>query len=164
VLRTPARLALAFVLTLSCAACGGNPEAKPKGVEAFPDVLEIARSELGEDAVLRTITVDENAISFVHVQFGRTTRITYDAQGVFTGSKRLPNPPNLRAIFPISEVAADAPERLLTEVRKKDGNAVKDFTATLGVNARGALAWHAKAVVDGTNHDYTASADGTLRG
>jgi hypothetical protein len=165
--RTPAGLALTLVVALAtlAAGCGGGgSQTKHDGVEAFPDVLEIARSELEEDAVLHAVIVEENAISFIHVQFGRTTRITYNPEGTFTGSKRLSNPHSLRLTFPISEVDPNAPQRILAAVRENEGEDVKAFTATLAVATRGGLVWRVTATIGDSKHEYTASPDGTLMG
>ena len=164
--RIAARLAV-VVLALAAAACGGGgngSEAEHGGTEAFPDVLEIARAELGDDAVLHEVRVAETGISFVNVQFGRTTRVTYDADGVFVGNARAPSPRSAAETFPISDVPAGAPAKLLAAVQEREGGTVSGFEARLARDRRGALVWKAKATVDGAPKEYEAALDGTLRG
>ena len=165
-LRTVARLAL-LVLALVCAGCGGGgggEHADHSGSEAFPDVLEIARAELGDDAVLVSVRVSETAISFSRVQFGRTTRVTYNAAGVFTGNARVPNPRSSTQTFRMAEIVAGAPAKLLAAIQEGASGTVTGFEATLARDRRGALMWHAKANVDGAAKEYEAAADGTLTG
>jgi hypothetical protein len=161
--RIPARLAL--VLLLLCTGCGGGggSTTRHEAVEAFPDVLEVARAELGEDASLLEVTFSPSAISFVHVQFGRVTRISYDPDAVFTGSTRLRTPRNLRATFPISSVPADAPKRLLAAIREREGEDVRGLSGRLARDKRGALVWLAQATVGSEQREYTAAPDGALR-
>jgi hypothetical protein len=164
--RIAARLAV-IVLFLG-AGCGGgggdSSDVKHRGVEAFPDVVEIARAELGEDAALAEATVSETAISFVHVQLGRNVRVVYNTNVVFVGNERVRKKLNPAATFPISSVASDAPARLLAAIQAREGKDVTGFTATLARNSSGALAWRAKAAVEGSPKTYDADADGTLRG
>lgn len=127
-------------------------------------MLEIARAELGDDAAVLAVTFSESTISFDHVQFGRNTRITYNPQGVFTGSKRLKQPAHPSAAFSIAEVPTGAPQRLLAAIQERDGDGIDSLTGTLARDSKGVLVWRASAIVDGSKRDYTASPDGTLSG
>ena len=165
--RIAARLAV-VVLALATSACGGggdgDSDASHAGVDAFPDVVEIARAELGDDAALHEVTVSRTAISFVHAQFGRNVRVTYDTHVVFVGNAPVRKKLNPARIFPISEVATGAPAKLLAAIQEREGGEVTRFTATLARNGSGALTWTAHASVDGVRKEYEAAADGTLRG
>jgi hypothetical protein len=163
--RIAARFAV-VVLALSAAACGGgngNSDAKHRGTEAFPDVLEIARAELGDTAALHEVSVSETSISFVNVQIGRTVRVKYNPAGVATGNTPVRSRLNPTAAFPISDVAADAPAKLLAAIQEREEGEVSGFAATLARDRRGALVWKAKATVGGASKTYEAELDGTLR-
>jgi hypothetical protein len=166
--RIAARLAV-FVLALVAAGCGsggggGGSDAAHAGVDAFPDVLEIARAELGEDAVLSEVAVAENAISFDHVRFGSIVRVVYNTHAVFVGNERVRKKPNPAATFPISDVSADAPAKLLGEIQEREEGSVSDFGVTLERSKSGDLTWNAKATVNGARKSYEGNPDGTLRG
>jgi hypothetical protein len=152
-------------LALVSAGCGGGggSDAAHAGVEAFPDVLELARAELGEDAVLSEVSVAENAVSFVHVQFGRNVRVVYNTHAVFVGNERVREKVKPASTFPISEVPDDAPAKLLGEIQEREKGAVLDFGATLRRDKRGVLTWSAKATVDGERKSYEADVSGALR-
>jgi hypothetical protein len=164
-----ARLA-AVVLALVCAGCGsgggdgnGNHSAHG-GVKAFPDALEVARAELGDDTTLVAIEVTPKTVSFTRIQFGRTRKLTYNSQVVFTGAKDAKPPKSPAEIFTIDVVSADAPARLIEAIEEREGGAVEGFTATLRQPAPGKLGWRVKATVEGVEHEYTAAPDGTLQG
>jgi hypothetical protein len=164
VTRIAARLAvIVLALGAGCGGGGGGSEAEHPGVEAFSDVLEIARAELGEDATLHMVTVSESEIAFVHVQFGRTTRVKYNTHAVFTGNDRAPSPRSPQQLFRMSDVQAAAPTKLLEAIQEREGGEVTGFSATLARDPRGALVWRAKATVGGEAKEYAADADGTLR-
>jgi hypothetical protein len=166
VTRIAARLAV--IVLMLCAGCGGGDgdasDSKHPGVQAFPDVLEIARAELGENAALYEVTVSEGAISFVHVQFGRNVRVVYNTHAVFVGNERVRKKLNPAATFQISNVPIDAPAKLLAAIHDREQGEVAGLTATLARDSRGALVWRAKATVDGAPKAYDADANGTLRG
>ena len=161
--RLAARLAL--VLAVLCAGCGGGGSSDPKhrGVEAFPDVLEIARAELGETAPLHAATVSETQISFVNVQIGRTVRVIYNADGVFTGSQPVRVGLNPAATFSIADVPNDAPATLLSAIQEREDGTVTAFAATLARGPGARLVWRAQAKVDDAPKTYEAELDGTLR-
>ena len=165
--RIAARLAV-VVLALAVSACGGDgngsDEAEHRGIQAFPDVLEIARAELGDGAVLSEVSVSETRIALVNVEFGRTTRVTYNAEGVFVGNARARPPRNAAQTFQISDVPADAPANLLAAVQEREDGTVSGFEARLARDRRGELVWNAKASVDGSPKEYEAALDGSLRG
>jgi hypothetical protein len=164
VLRIAARLAVVVLaFSTGCGGGGGDSDTAHDGVDAFPDVVEIARAELGEDAALHSVTVSESEIAFVHVQFGRTTRVKYDSHAVFTGNERAASPRSSAELFPMSDVQADAPAKLLQAIQAREGGDVAGFTATLARDARGALLWRVKATVGGGAKEYDGDADGTLR-
>ncbi|MDQ3822175.1 MAG: hypothetical protein M3321_02910 [Actinomycetota bacterium] len=158
---------LALVAAAVCAGCGGGGgESDPenRGVQAFPDVLEIARAELGDTAPLHAATVSETQISFVNVQIGRTVRVIYNPDGVFTGSERVRVGLNPAATFSIADVPRDAPGRLLAAVQEREDGEVTAFAATLARGAGGTLVWRAQAQVDGAARTYQAALDGSLTG
>jgi hypothetical protein len=158
---------LATIVLFLCAGCGGGggngSDAEHEGVDAFPDVVEIARAELGDDAALHEVTVSESEISFVHAQFGRNVLIKYDTNVVFIGNEPVRKRLDPAGIFQISAVPGDAPAKLLAAIQEREQGEVTDFTATFARDRQGALAWHAKATVNGTPKDYDADASGTLR-
>ena len=163
--RIAARLAVITLVLLS-AACGGgngNSDAEHKGVKAFPDVLEIARTEIGETATLHEVTVTEKEIQFVNVQIGRNVRVRYDTRAVFIKNDRVPERLNPALSFSIAIVPADAPAKLLAAIQEREDGDVTDFSATLTRDERRVLAWHAKATVGGAVKKYVAAPDGTLR-
>jgi hypothetical protein len=163
--RLAPRLAV-VVLALTVAACGGGngePETQHAGVEAFPDVLEIARAELGDTAPLLEITVAEKQISFVNAQLGRIVRVTYDTEAVFTGSAPVRRRLNPAETFSIAGVPHDAPARLLAAIQERENTDVAGFTATLAPSRGGPPAWRAKATVDGQSKTYAADISGALR-
>ena len=163
--RTAARLA-SIILLAACAGCGGggnSSEPDHDGVEAFPDVLEIARTELGETAPLYAATVSEEQISFVNAKIGRPVRVKYDTAGVFTGNERVRIALNPRATYLISEIPADAPAKLLAAIRGREDGEVTDFAATLSRDTSGELLWRAQAKVGGATRTYRAELDGTLK-
>jgi hypothetical protein len=165
VTRIAARLAL--VLLALCAGCGGgNGESEPdhRGVEAFPDVLEIARAELGETAPLVEVRVTETEVSFVHFQIGHITRVKYNPAGVFTGNDRVTMPLNFAASFAISQVPADAPQKLLSAIREREAGELAGLTATLARDKGRVLVWRVSATVGGAPKEYEADLNGTLRG
>jgi hypothetical protein len=154
------------VLAFAAAACGGgsgDSEPEHAGVEAFPDVIEIARAELGETAPLHEITVSERVISFVNVQFGRIVRVNYNTNAVFTGSLPVRKPVNPASTFSIADVPNDAPARLLAAIQERENGDVAGYAATLSFDRRGELAWRAKATVDGKPKKYVADVSGALR-
>ena len=162
--RYAARLALAAVAL--CAGCGGGGSSDPqhRGVEAFPDVLEIARAELGETAALHAVTVSETQISFVNVQIGRTVRVIYNPDGVFTGGQPVRVGLNPAATFSIADVPRDAPATLLAAVQEREDGEVTAFAATLARGTSASLVWRAQAKVDGAARTYQADLNGALRG
>ena len=165
--RLPARLAVIGLFLVLGAGCGGGSDrsdAAHPGVEAFPDVLEIARAELGEDAFLSEVAVTENTISFVHVQFGRNVRVVYNSHAVFVGNERVRKRVSSAAAFPISDVPLDAPRKLLAAIQQREEGDVSEFGATLLRDRTGALRWDASATVEGVKKRYKAALDGTLRG
>jgi hypothetical protein len=165
VTRTVACIAV-VALTFAAAACGGgggDSEAGHAGVEAFPDVLEIARAELGDTAPLLEITVGEKEISFINAQLGRIVRVKYDTKAVFTGSEPVRRPLNPAATFSIAGVPHDAPAKLLAAIEEREDGDVAGFTATLSPNRRGPPTWRAKATVDGESQTYDADISGALR-
>jgi hypothetical protein len=158
---------LVVIVLLLCAGCGGgggNSDAEHAGVDAFPDVVEIARAELGDDAALQEVTVSDAEISFVHAQFGRNVRVKYNSRAVFTGNEPVRKKLNPAATFPISAVPADAPSRLLAAIQEREDGDVTGFTATLARDRRGSLGWRAKAMVGGAAKQYEADASGAVRG
>lgn len=165
-LRIAARLAT--IVLLLCAGCGGGggdgSDAEHEGVDAFPDVVEIARAELGDDAALHEVTVSEAEISFVHAQFGRNVRIKYNTSAIFTGNERVRRRLDPARIFPISDVPADAPAKLLAAIQERESGDVSDFGATLARDRSGTLVWKATATVGGATKRYEAELDGSLRG
>jgi hypothetical protein len=164
--RIAARLAV-FVLALVAAGCGGGgdgSDAGHAGVDVFPDVLEIARAELGEDAVLSEVAVSENALSFDHVRFGRIVRVVYNTHAVFVGNQPVRKPLKPAETFQISEIPDDAPAKLLEAIQKREEGDVSEFGATLARNKQGVLTWDARATVDGQRKSYQADVSGALRG
>ena len=161
--RLAARLAL--VLAVLCAGCGGDEAADPqiRGVQAFPDVLEIARAELGDSAPLHAVTVSESQISFVNVQIGRTVRVIYNPDGVFTGSQPVRVGLNPAATFSIADIPHNAPATLLSAIQEREGGEVTAFAATLARDRGTKLVWRAQAKVDGAARTYQADLDGSLR-
>ena len=161
-----ARLA-AFAAVLLVAGCGGGKSDGDSnvhaGVKAFPDALEIARAELGEEAALLEVEVTRNTVSFTRIQFGRAVKLTYDSHVVFTGAAKAKPPKSRAQIFSIEIVRADAPARLVEAIEKREGGDVERFTARLRQKTAGKLAWEVAATVGGSEHMYTASPDGTLR-
>ncbi len=157
---------LAFVVTVLCAGCGGGEASDPEnpGVQAFPDVLEIARAELGETAPLHAVTVAEEQISFVNVQVGRTVRVIYNPDGVFAGSEPVRVGLNPATTFSIADVPHDAPSTLLAALQEREDGEITAFAATLARGAGGTLVWRAQAKVDGAGRTYQAELDGSLRG
>jgi hypothetical protein len=167
VARIAARLAV-VVLALAMAGCGGgggNGDSDPEhaGVAAFPDILEIARAELGDDAALHEVTVSETEITFVNAQFGRNVRVRYGTDAVFIGNAPVRKKLNPAAVFPIAGVPRDGPSKLLAAIREREGGDVEGFSATLARNAKGELLWNAKATVGGAPKTFEAALDGTLR-
>jgi hypothetical protein len=164
--RIAARLAVMTLLLLS-AGCGGggdgNSDADHAGIEAFPDVLEIARAELGENTNLHDVTVTEKEISFVNVQLGRNVRVRYNTSAVFVANDRVRERLNPASTFSIATVSPDAPAKLLAAIQEREDGDVAGFSATLSRDERGELAWRAKATVDGEAKEYEAAPDGTLR-
>lgn len=162
--RIAARLAVITLVLLSAACGGGNgdSDAEHAGVKAFPDVLEIARAELGENANLHEVTVTEKEIQFVNVQLGRNVRVRYNTHAVFVANDRVRERLNPRSTFSISTVSIDAPAKLLAAIQEREDGDVAGFSATLS-DKRGDLAWRAKATVDGETKEYVAAPDGTLR-
>jgi hypothetical protein len=159
--------AVVFLLcALVLAGCGGggngDSDVSSEAVEAFPDVLEIARSELPESAPLLSVSVYPDSISFVHVELGRTTEIRYDLNAVFIGNRRIGKPSKIAKLFPIELVPADAPARMLSAIDKREDGDVEAFEATLQQDGPGKLSWRAKATVDGRPKRYRAALDGTL--
>ena len=162
--RIAARLAtIVLVLCAGCGGGGGDSDADHEGVEAFPDVLEIARAELGENANLHDVTITEKEISFVNVQLGRNVRVRYNTRAVFVATDRVRERLNPAATFSIATVPIDAPAKLLAAVQEREDGDVTGFSATLSRAAGGELAWRAKATVDGAAKQYEAAPDGTLR-
>jgi hypothetical protein len=165
VTRIAARLAV--IVLLLCAGCGGGDggsDAKHAGVDAFPDVVEIARAELGDDAALHEVTVSDAEISFVHAQFGRNVRIKYNSRAVFTGNEPVRKKLNPAATFLIAAVPGDAPATLLAAIQEREDGDVSGFSATLARDRRGTLVWRAKAMVGARAKQYEADASGALRG
>jgi hypothetical protein len=163
--RIAARFAVITLVLLS-AACGGggsNSDAEHAGVDAFPDVLEIARAELGDNAVLHEVTVTEKEIQFVNVQIGRNVRVRYNTKAVFVANDRVRERLNAASTFSIAEVPIDAPANLLAAIQEREDGGVEGFSATLRRDKKGQLAWRAKATVDGAAKQYVAAPDGTLR-
>ena len=160
-----ARLAVITLLLLSaaCGGGGGNSDADHAGVDAFPDVLEIARAELGDNAVLHDVTVTEKEISFVNVQLGRNVRVRYNTHAVFVANDRVRERLNPASTFSIATVPVDAPKKLLTAIQEREDGDVSGFSATLSRDKRGELAWRAKGTVNGETKEYVAAPDGTLR-
>jgi hypothetical protein len=165
VTRIAARLAV--ILLLVSAGCGGgngdSSDPEHAGVQAFPDILEIARAELGDNTTLHEVTVSEKEVSFVNVQIGRNVRVRYNTNVVFIANERVRKKLNPAATFSISTVLGDAPAKLLAAIQEREDGEVAGFTATLARDRRGALLWHAKATVDGTPREYEADAAGALR-
>jgi hypothetical protein len=165
--RIAARLAV-IVLALVAAGCGGGSgggsDTAHAGVDAFPDVLEIARAELEEDAVLAEAAVSENAISFDHVRFGRIVRVVYNTHAVFVGNQPVRKRLKPAATFQISEIPDDAPAKLLESIQKREQGDVSAFGATLARNKQCVLTWDARATVNGQRKSYQADVSGALRG
>jgi hypothetical protein len=165
VTRIAARLAVITLVFLS-AACGGgngNSDAEHEGVEAFPDILEIARAELGENAALHEVTITEKEIQFVNVQLGRNVRVRYNTSAVFVANDRVRERLDPASTFSITTVPLDAPAKLLAAIQEREDGDVSGFSATLSRDKKGELAWRAKATVDGATKEYMAAPDGTLR-
>ena len=161
--RIAARLAVIVLLVL-CAGCGGgDADATHAGVEAFPDVLEIARAELGEDAALHEVAVAESRISFVHARFGRNVRVTYNDNAVFVSNQPVRKHLDPAQVFRIADVPADAPAKLLAAIQERENSDVTGFEATLMRARDGTLVWNAKATAGGSAKRYEAELDGTLR-
>jgi hypothetical protein len=162
--------ALALLLcALAVAGCGGGggddgSDATAAAVDAFPDVLEVARSELPENAPLLAVIVRPREIAFVHVEFGRTTEIRYDLDAVFIANRRITKPVQVTKLFSIQSVPHDAPSRMLAAIDEREEGEVEAFEATLEQQQPGQLSWRAQATVDGTRKRYRAALDGTLRG
>jgi hypothetical protein len=163
--RIAARFAVITLVLLSaaCGGGGGNSDAEHAGIDAFPDVLEIARAELGDNAVLHEVTVTEKEIQFVNVQIGRNVRVRYNTKAVFVANDRVRERLNPASTFSIAEVPLDAPARLLAAIQEREDGDVAGFSATLGRDDKGQLAWRAKATVDDAAKEYVAAPDGTLR-
>jgi hypothetical protein len=159
----PARLA-AIVLLFSAGCGGGNgdSDAEHAGVKAFPDVLEIARAELGDNANLHEVTVSEKEISFVNVQVGRNVRVRYNTNVVFIANERVRERLNPASIFLISSVSPEGPAKLLAAIQEREESDVTGFSATLK-DRRGELAWRAKATVNGAPKEYVGDLSGALR-
>jgi hypothetical protein len=157
--------AVVFLLcVLAVAGCGGGNGDSDGGVpavEAFPDVLEIARSELPENAPLLAVSLRPDRIDFVHVEFGRSTEIRYDLGGVFIGNRRITKPVRLERLFSIEAVPAEAPARILASIQEREDGEVEAFEATLAQSAPGKLVWRVKATVDGSPKRYRAAFDGS---
>jgi hypothetical protein len=153
------------ILLVLCAGCGGggDADATHAGVEAFPDVLEIARAELGEDAALHEVAVAESRISFVQARFGRNTRVTYNTNAVFVGNQPVRKRLDPARVFGISNVPTDAPAKLLAGIQERENGDVTGFEATLMRARDGTLVWNAKATAGGSAKRYEADVDGTLR-
>jgi hypothetical protein len=165
VLRTPSWLVV-VVLAFAVAGCGGgggDSEPEHAGVAAFPDVLEIARAELGETAPLHDVTVSEKEISFVNVQFGRNVRVKYNTDAVFVGGEPVRERLNPALTFSIAEVPNDAPARLLAAIQEREDGDVAGFTASLRRDRRQQLKWRAKTRIDGEARQYVADLSGALR-
>ena len=163
--RIAARLAVIVLLVL-CAGCGGgngSSDADHSGVDAFPDVLEIARAELGEDAALHEVAVAPSAISFVHAQLGRNVRVIYNTHAVFVGNEPVRERLHPAGLFAISEVSADAPAKLLAAIQQREDGEVTGFRATLARDKSRTLVWKAQATVAGATKQYVGARDGTLR-
>lgn len=164
--RIAARLAVITLVLLS-AACGGggngDSDAEYPGVQAFPDVLEIARAELGDNATLHEATVTEKEIQFVNVQIGRNVRVRYNTKAVFIKNDRVRERLNPALTFSIADVPTDAPAKMLAGIQEREDGDVSNFSATLSRDKKGELAWRAKATVDGETKEYVAAPDGTLR-
>ncbi len=162
------RAVVLLLCALAVAGCGGGGNGDSDGtsavVEAFPDVLEVARSELPENAPILSVALRPEYIAFVSVEFGRSTEIRYDLQAVFVGNKRSTKPVKLAKLFSVELVPADAPARLLSAIEEREDGDVEAFEATLEQNEPGQLFWRAKATVDGSPKQYRAALDGTLRG
>jgi hypothetical protein len=164
VIRIAARLLpILLVVFAGCGGGGGDSDAAHPGVEAFPDVLEIARAELGEDAALHEVAVSESRISFVHARFGRNVRVIYNENAVFITNQPVRERLNPALVFPISDVPADAPAKLLAAIQERAGGDVTGFEATLMRERDGALVWKASAKVGGAAKRYEAELDGSLR-
>jgi hypothetical protein len=165
VLRIAARLAT--IVLLLCAGCGGgggSSDPAHEGVDAFPDVLEIARAELGDDVALYEVTLSEGEIAFVHAQLGRNVRVKYNDRAVFTGNEPVRKRLHPRGIFQISAVPADAPAKLLAAIQERESGDVTAFGATLARDRSGTLVWKATATVNGAAKRWEAELDGSLRG
>jgi hypothetical protein len=155
------------ILLVLCAGCGGggdDSDATHAGVEAFPDVLEIARAELGEDAALHEVAVSESRISFVHAQFGRNVRVIYNERAVFVNNQPVRKRLDPAGVFRIADVPADAPAKLLAAIQEREGGDVTAFEATLMRGRDGTLVWKASAKAGGVAKRYEAGLDGSLRG
>jgi hypothetical protein len=158
---------LAVIVLALGAGCGGGDggsDATHAGVDAFPDVVEIARAELGDDAALHAVAFSESRISFVHAQFGRNVRVIYNTHAVFVGNQPVRERLNPARVFPISDVPVDAPAKLLAAVQDRETGDVADLQATLTRERDGMLVWKARATVDGAAKQYKAALDGSLRG
>jgi hypothetical protein len=162
-MRIAAPLAVLVLALAGCGGGGGDSEAEHPGVEAFPDVLEIARAELGEDAALHEVEVGESRIAFVNAKFGRNVRVIYNDRAVFVANEPVRKALNPAGIFRISEVPADAPAKLLAAIEERERGDVTGFEATLMRDPSGTLVWKAGATADGARKQYTAALDGTLR-
>jgi hypothetical protein len=164
VTRIAARLLpILLVLCAGCGGGGGDSDAAHAGVEAFPDVLEIARAELGDDAALHEVAVSESRISFVHARFGRNVRVVYNDNAVFVGNQRVRKRLNPAGVFPITDVPASAPAKLLAAIQEREGGDVTGFEATLMRERDGTLVWRASASVGGAEKRYEGELDGSLR-
>lgn len=160
-----------LLCALALAGCGGGTgdgdgdgdSQANAAVDAFPDVLEVARSELPESAPLLSVSVRPRQIVFVNVEFGRSTEIHYDLEGVYVSDRRSRKPVAIAKLFPIEVVPGDAPRRILAAVEEREDGDVEAFEATLEQPKPGKLSWRAKATVDGSPKQYSAALDGTLR-
>ena len=163
-LRLAARLAsIVLLLAAGCGGGNGNSDEDHAGVKAFPDVLEIARAELGDNATLHDVTVTEKEVSFVNVQLGRNVRVRYNTRVVFIANERVRERLNPRLTFSIAEVPIDGPAKLLAAIQEREDGDVKDFSASLRRDQHRRLGWRATATVDGEVKHYEATADGALR-
>lgn len=165
---TALRLVFLVALVLLCAGCGGGGNGDSTvdtedGVAAFPDVLEIARAEFPDNAPMLDVRVSEDTISILHVQFGRSTRFSYNPKGIFTGRKRSTKPVDPSRTFSIGEVPANAPARIRTAIEAREGSDALGFSATLARRKDGSLTWDVRATVDGEAKKYSATRVGTLK-
>ena len=157
-------LSILLVLGAGCGGGGGDSNATHAGVDAFPDVLEIARAELGDNAPLHEVAVSESRISFLHAQFGRNVRVIYNDNAVFVANQPVRKRLDPTRVFPITDVPADAPAKLLAAIQEREGGDVTDFETTLGRGRDGRHVWKATAKVGGSAKRYEAELDGSLRG